>query len=358
MNYPQSSRTQKLLFAIVLCTTLASCGSYGPRSMDRDHLDYGNAIGDNWKNQMLVNIVKLRFVDMPVFVDVGSIVSGYSLTTSVNGRLGFGDSFSSGNTQGVNAGGTYTDRPTITYMPKTGDDYLRAILQPIDPAKLLALIQAGYSARLLLTWAVEAVNGVKNYSTRSIEGRTADPRFYEFVGLMEELQALGAVGFELDTDPSTKHNIIFVLNKEGLAESTMQKSQRASELIGLEQGRDRYRVLYAPFRTDSETLSMQTRSVLQMLGVMSGFVDIPSAQASYALPGFDVSRIAMRPFHVHSGLERPEQSFAAVMYKNYWYWIDNADMASKRVFTLMLFMTTLTNQAESADAPVLTIPTQ
>ncbi|MCP4044368.1 MAG: hypothetical protein GY732_00080, partial [Gammaproteobacteria bacterium] len=68
-----------------LVILLASCGSYGPRSMDRDQLDYGNSIGDNWKNQMLANIVKIRYVDMPVFVDVGSIVSGYSLSTTVNG---------------------------------------------------------------------------------------------------------------------------------------------------------------------------------------------------------------------------------------------------------------------------------
>ena len=132
--------------------------------MDRDQLNYGNSIGDNWKNQMLANIVKIRYVDMPVFVDVGSIVSGYSLSTTVNGRLGFSDSLIGGNSQGIGASGTYTDRPTITYMPKTGDDYLRAILEPVAPHSLLALIQAGYSSQLLFTWAVEAINGVHNWS--------------------------------------------------------------------------------------------------------------------------------------------------------------------------------------------------
>ena len=39
--------------AASLCMLLVSCGSYGPRSMDRDQFDYGNSIGDNWKNQML-----------------------------------------------------------------------------------------------------------------------------------------------------------------------------------------------------------------------------------------------------------------------------------------------------------------
>jgi len=260
MCFSQKFRIRMFLIAIALCTSLASCSSYGPKSMDRDQLDYGNSIGENWKNQMLANIVKLRFVDMPVFVDVGSIVSGYSLTTTVSGRVGFGDALSGGDTQGLGAAGSYTDRPTITYMPKTGDAYLKAILEPVEPKNLLALVQAGYSAELLFTWAVEAINGIHNWSATAGRSGAADPEFYEFVNLMRELQALGAIGFEIETDAKTRHDVIFVLKKEGVAESTMQKSRRVGEIIGLEDGRARYRVIFAPFKVDSATLAMQTRS--------------------------------------------------------------------------------------------------
>ena len=349
---------RSLVAAVAVCAMLAGCSSYGPKSMDRDQLDYGNSIGENWKNQMLANIVKLRFVDMPVFVDVGSIVSGYSLETTVNGRLGWGDSFTGGSTQGLGAQGKFTDRPTITYMPKTGNDYLRSILEPIEPKSLLALIQAGYSSELLFTWAVEAINGVHNWSATARSERTADPEFFEFVTLMQELQYRGAVGFELKSNPETGESIIFVLNKEGLAESTLEKSRRVSELINLEPGLDRYRVIYAPFRSGPDTLSIQTRSVIQMLGAMAGFIDVPAEIAHFAAPGHDVSTVAKRPFRVLSSKERPEDSFTQVKYDGYWYWIENSDMASKRVFTLMLFITTLTNQANTQKAPVLTIPTQ
>jgi hypothetical protein len=95
-----------------------------------------------------------------------------------------------------------------------------------------------------------------------------------------------------------------------------------------------------------------------MLSAMAGFIDVPAEFASFATPGHDVSQASRRPFHVHSGPDRPKQSFAQVKYKDYWYWIENSDMPSKRVFTLMLFITTLTNQAGGQKAPVLTIPTQ
>ena len=352
---------RKISIVVGLGILLASCSSYGPRSMDRDQLDYGNSIGDNWKNQMPANIVKIRYVDMPVFVDVGSIVSGYSLSTTVKGNLGFGNSFIGEDSQGLGASGTYTDRPTITYMPKTGNDYLRAILEPVAPTSLLALIQAGYSSELLFTWAVEAINGVHNWSVSrraSHHSGTADPEFIEYVALMQELQALGAVGFELITDENEKHGIIFRLKKEGLTGATIQKSRRAAEIIGLDPEQEQFRVIYAPFKTDSVTLSIQTRSVIQMLTAMAGFIDVPAEKAAYAAPGYDLSGTSPRPFRVRSGEDRPDQSFARIKYKGYWYWIDNSDLASKRVFTLMLFITTLTNQAKDANAPVLTIPTQ
>src|SRR6476660_8784655 len=66
------------LLAVTGCTHL------GPKTVTVDRFDYSAAIADSWKQQTLLNIVKLRYMDMPVFMDVASVVSGYSLQTGVS----------------------------------------------------------------------------------------------------------------------------------------------------------------------------------------------------------------------------------------------------------------------------------
>jgi len=345
------------IFSIALCVALAACSSIGPKTLDKDQLDYGRSVGTNWKNQLLANLVRLRYVDMPVFVDVGQIVSGYSLETNVSGQVGWGNSLTGGDSQGLRAGGKYTDRPTITYMPKTGEDFLRSLLEPVEPRSLLALVLAGYNSELLFTWAVESINGLKNYSIIGSKARRADPEFIEYVGLLQELQDAAAVSFQLENDPNTGHDVIMVFKKENMDEAIQLKKKRAAELLDLDPGRDQYRVMYAPYASDSGILAMQTRSLIQMMVALSGFIDIPQENRSQAAGGYNLPAGMDRPFHVSSGKDRPDYSFAQIKYQDSWYWIENDDLVSKRVFTLMLFLTTLTNTGGDQKAPVLTIPT-
>ena len=180
---------------------LAACTHIGPKTVPVDRFDYSTAIADSWKQQTLLNIVKLRYMDLPVFVDVASIVSGYSMQTGVSVD---GSSRRSKAVQGdfASASGeaVYTDRPTITYVPMTGEKFLRGLITPIDPKNIFFLLQSGYAADFILGLTVESLNGVRNRSTAGGTVREADPDFVRVLELLREVQAAGAFGMRVEED--------------------------------------------------------------------------------------------------------------------------------------------------------------
>ena len=73
--------------SLFLLAGLSGCASIGPGNVARDRFDYISAISDSWKAQMLLNLVKLRYGDAPVFLDVASVITQTGLQGTV-GSIG------------------------------------------------------------------------------------------------------------------------------------------------------------------------------------------------------------------------------------------------------------------------------
>jgi hypothetical protein len=112
----------------------------------------------------------------------------------------------------VNAGaqGTYINRPTITYTPLTGDQYVRGMMTPIRPEQLFSAILAGWPANVILFIGVESINGLANQSFGRMAQRSADPRFLRLLELTRKLQLSGALGFRIrEAKEKDTKNLIF-----------------------------------------------------------------------------------------------------------------------------------------------------
>ena len=51
-----------------------------------------------------------------------------------------------------------------------------------------------------------------------------------------------------------------------------------------------------------------------------------------------------------------DDAFVAVQYRDWWYWIDDRDFFSKRVFGFIMFLFTLVEEPSTEGTPIVTIP--
>jgi hypothetical protein len=153
------------LTAVILNLLLVACTSIGPATVPHDRIDYGSSIGNSWKEQTLLNIVKLRYADMPIFLEVAQVIAGYQLQSALSGSFTLGNFTASlidrlTATGGATAASTYTDRPTVVYQPLTGVDFLKRLMTPIPPSSVLFMLQSGYSAERIMPIMLDSINGI------------------------------------------------------------------------------------------------------------------------------------------------------------------------------------------------------
>jgi hypothetical protein len=52
---------------------------------------------------------------------------------------------------------------------------------------------------------------------------------------------------------------------------------------------------------------------------------------------------------------KPDDEFAAVSYRGRWFWVDDRDYVSKKLFSFLMFVMTLTETTGKEGAPIVTI---
>jgi uncharacterized protein YceK len=346
---------------------LAGCASIGPRTVPVDRFDYSAAIADSWKQQTLLNIVKIRYFDLPVFVDVSSVVAGYSLQTGVTASgVVSSERAVQGNYGSIGGTAIYTDRPTITYSPMTGEKFLRGLITPIEPRNIFFMLQAGYAADFILGLTVESLNGVRNRSTIGGSVREADPEFLKALTLLREIQAAGAVGMrieeETDKDKNKSSTAVLFFRGEDLPADVLEKATEVRRLLRMAPDEQRFVLAYSSMRGAENELAVNSRSMLQIMGAFASYVDVPDVHLKEhrAVPGLEhLSSDGRRDIvTIRSGTDRPKDAYASVQYRDHWFWVDDSDWLTKRALTAVMFFFTLADTGSAEQLPLVTIPAQ
>jgi hypothetical protein len=353
----------RLLLVLAAAAVLSACTHLGPTTVAVDRFDYSTAIADSWKQQTLLNIVKLRYLDLPVFVDVASVVSGYSLQTgvTVGGTLSSANSVQ-GDFANVGAQAIYTDRPTITYVPMTGEKFLRGLITPIDPKNIFYMLQSGYAADFTLALTVESLNGVRNRSVTAGAVREADPAFKRVLDLLREVQASGGFGMRVEASEAKTSAGVLFFRQEDVPDDILEKVAEIKRLLKLPADQHRYVLTYSPVRGAEDELAVNSRSMLQILGAFASYVEVPESHLAehraVHVSGTTPAEGRQDVVRIRSSAERPADAFVAVPYRGHWFWIDDGDWQTKRALTAVMFFFTLEGTGGAETLPLVTIPAQ
>lgn len=347
----------KILGYLVLATLLGACAT--PRvnaPLARDTMIYSSEVAKAQQEQLLLNIVRLRYNDPVSFVEV------HTLTTEdfagANGRLASaialqGSPFSEA--LSGDAGVQRLASPTAVYNVLRGSAYAQQLLQPVAPESIFLLSQSGWSVERLMLCCVARIGDLEN--ARAAAGPTPEVLpvntvFRELARRMRRLQESGDLLVQVINDEEDAAARIVITwhagSPDGDALAGIFREHLVATEFSLEDG-----LYMAELSTRSSRKGdspVRGRSLLGMLSALAHTVDVPpehgrlvvqttggtgiSAPSACAPVGI-WNEVAGGFFGVTWSAERPASAAVAVPYRGVWFYVDDTCRSAKSTLDLI-----------------------
>ncbi len=364
--------------ALAVSLLAGGCSTTGPAAIRGDRFNYNQAGAQSTKEQLLLNIVRLRYGEPIYVLEIGSMISSHTLVA--NGSFSgwwnninelenpalmaiYGNDKHPSEQRSWGASLGYTDSPTITYMPVQGEKFANRMMTAIPQTTVFELCESGWGMDQLLECCVQRVNGIANSSIAGVRdsSRPQDPRFRRVAALLRAVQDAGLLVFAVEALPGGNETVFLrsVPDLRGMEE----ERRELKELLGYSDGITKLKLVPAPFKLGPDELAMQTRSLLGVMWALSRGVEVPGEHIArgwtddYRRQGEDDDDQA-KWLQVRCGVLPRHDAFVQVFYKGHWFFIDESDASSKRTFTLLDYLFSLQQTEKGQDLPVLTVPTK
>ncbi|UCF33426.1 MAG: hypothetical protein JSV78_13940 [Phycisphaerales bacterium] len=362
---------------ILTITTLAlfcsGCARLGPRSIRGDRFNYNKAGAQSANEQVLLNIVRLRYGEPIYFLDIASMLSQYTLQAGANFsawknnldvwenpalRAVYNVDSDPSSQRQWGADVAYTDRPTITYTPLEGEAFAQRVMSPIPPSTIIYLSESGWGMDQLFECCVQEINGVKNAPIHDItEADYWDTlKFRTVAKLLRRVQDAGQLHMEVEVDPETKDMYLYTGEVTGFEE----EARELRELLGLPTEKvSKVKIEAGGIRDEENEVIMRTRSILGMLNALAQAIDPPAdhvenGEILVTAPkeGAAVTETWLRVDHSRTP---SSEAFVQVYYNGYWWYIRRSDWNSKRTFALIAYLFSLQASERATQGPLVTV---
>lgn len=358
---------------LVAALLLQGCATnIGPSSVRRERPNYNREIVQSHDEQMLLNLVRLRYRDTPLFVELTSVVTSYAFdqNLSIGAKIfdsKVGDEYTAG------AGLLIGNRPTVTYLPLQGEEFAIRMLSPLPLDSIMLFSQTGWSVERLLLLCVQRINDVENAASATGPTPSTKPSFEAFRDLAARLRRLSIAGrfgmnWDFGEDPSVQsayHMKFWLKPPEDPSDPLAADVAAVREALRIDPGLDEYPLTPFPHNRRPDEVGMRGRSLLGVLYFLSQSVEAPKEHADAGLVTVTLDRDG-RPFdwdtllkdtmRIHASKARPTNAFVAVTHRGWWFYIADDDLASKSSLSLLNFLFSLQSASGKGKSPVLTLP--
>lgn len=412
---------RSVLVCALLTTSLVLAGcALGPRMIEINRLRYNDSVKVTTERQLLLNIVRLRYIDTPSSLSVTTIAEQPEIVAGLK-AIPFFTSAAAGNSFGGYAGSILPSaelsgavRPTLSYSPLDDQEFTRRLFTPITLEGTLYISKTTWSASTVFRLYLENMNWVSNAETASGPTPRVAPDYEEFqsgIQALQRLQDRKLMAFfsedreEKLTDPvpqgagvaaaaveSAKAGFEYRGDSTNGWVVTRKQKQPILRIGAIPEGDADWAAFSRIFHLDPDCRSfdittdsldpflaegkgaglrqidLETRSLIQVLFFVSQGVDVPAEHvASGVAPSttdadgtpFDWHKVMHGLLRVHcvAGKKPPATAHVAVPYKGHWFYIDESDRDSKSTFSLLMELSRLELGVRTGQqAPLLTLP--
>ena len=355
---------------LLLVVGVGCAGQLGPKTVALTRTDYNIAAQETSAQELLLNLVRLRYRDTPYFLQIAS------LSTNMRAKAGIGGvgTFPSSGTRVGEVAGTISieESPTITYTPLVGDHFVSQLLEPVDPSILLLLSHAGWSMERFMRLFVQEIGGIPNAPTASGPTPTREPAYAEFLRVASLFRILqsrrevmltgGSLSGGADSSLVQGGNGILLRFTAGALES--EEYRELQRALGLEPGRQIFELVSGVGSAAPQRINVVLRSVLSALFYASHAIRVPE---EHRLSGyvtqtvtengddFDWERVTGSLLRVSNG-KAERTPYVSVRYRGHSFYIDDGDLSSKSTFSMLNLVLALQAGEIPSGAPILTLP--
>jgi hypothetical protein len=294
-----------------------------------------------------------------MFASVQQMVAGYTLqgTAQAGLQASFGPVISS--TFGTGQGTLqYTDRPTFTFAPLTGERFVEAYLRPLRPVDIMPLIQGGVPVDLLFRLVAQAVGPLQNAHPLGGSDRSGSPQFTQVLEDLRALQVAGVLRVRVQRDKEGSR--LFLYFDTRLAPDMEAIAARACNLLEID-CKSELEVVYGDYRQQlgRNKIPVLMRPLLGVLGAVAAQIEVPEEDVREGTTIATMHELgSRRPIIViHTGQTKPTATYVAAQIDDKWFWVERTDFASKVAFTILEILKSVAESPSAIAPPVLTIST-